>query len=171
MHGFILDRLHDIIEIWVQSNLFQAECELVLIAPLNPRPATLRAPASTTEKWPGLVTRLRKNVVKFATLHCLFWILEPERSFKTLRSPWDMMFAFFWTFSTGIITRAYINVCISFLTSRTYLFVNWQNRNVQEYAIRLPESQRANPICHGRKLSIRRAVLTTSHLTLKCADT
>ena len=34
-------------------------------------------------------------VIKLATLHCLFWILEPERSFKTLRTPWDMIFAFF----------------------------------------------------------------------------
>ena len=92
-------------------------------------------------------------VIKLATLHCLFWILEQERSFKTLRTPWDMTFAFFWTFSTGIITRAYDNVCISFLTRRTYLFVNWRNRNAQECAMRLPESQRDNPICHGRKLS------------------
>ena len=31
--------------------------------------------------------------------------------------------------------------------------MNWRNRNAQECAMRLPESQRDNPICHGRKLS------------------
>ena len=53
-----------------------------------------------------------------------------------------------------IFNRYYDNVCISFLTRWTYLFVNWRNRNAQECAMRLPESQRDNPICHGRKLSI-----------------
>ena len=35
------------------------------------------------------------DVITLATLHCLFWIPEPERSFKILRTPRDTTIAFF----------------------------------------------------------------------------
>ena len=53
-----------------------------------------------------------------------------------------------------VIENSELKSAIPFLTNEASLFANWRDRNAQECAMRLSESQRDNPICHGRKLSI-----------------